>query len=219
VIVPEYFSGKESYEDWIDQFKSIAEINQWNKEQKLIWPKICLTGRAPMAYKNFLLLYVYPLRMWQRPYKRNLIQRTIEILYIAEFQTIHKNKLARIWEVLRVLVDKVYPFLDDNTQQQLTLEKCLSQLDNEQMAFCVKQGKPKIIEAAASATLECESYLPMVRPPVGAVATVQVHPKDKNSDFMDMMNHVDKLEENTLKWSNSRREILVQRPVNQIAQG
>ena len=46
VIVPEYFSGEESYEDWLDQFESIAEINHWNSEQKLMWLKVCLTGRA-----------------------------------------------------------------------------------------------------------------------------------------------------------------------------
>lgn len=48
----------------------------------------------------------------------------------------------------------------------------LSHLDNEQVSFSVKQGKPKTIEAAISATQECESYL--VRPTVncGAVAPV-----------------------------------------------
>ena len=53
VIVPECFSGEECYEDWIDQFESIAEINHWNDEQKLMWLKVRLTGRALMAYKKF----------------------------------------------------------------------------------------------------------------------------------------------------------------------
>jgi len=35
VIIPEYFFGKGSYEDWINQFESIVEIDQWNEEQKL----------------------------------------------------------------------------------------------------------------------------------------------------------------------------------------
>ena len=37
VIVPDCFSGEESYEDWMDQFESIAEINCWDEEQKLKW--------------------------------------------------------------------------------------------------------------------------------------------------------------------------------------
>ena len=36
MIVPECFSGEECYEDWIDQFENIAEINHWNDGQKLI---------------------------------------------------------------------------------------------------------------------------------------------------------------------------------------
>ena len=35
VIIPEPFSGEDSWEDWIDQFDSIAEINHWKDEQKL----------------------------------------------------------------------------------------------------------------------------------------------------------------------------------------
>ena len=40
MITPEHFSGEQSWEDWIDQFKSIALINGWNDEQKLIWLKV-----------------------------------------------------------------------------------------------------------------------------------------------------------------------------------
>ena len=53
VVVSECFSGEECYEDWKDQFESIAEINHWNDRQKLMWLKVHLTGRALMAYKNF----------------------------------------------------------------------------------------------------------------------------------------------------------------------
>ena len=53
VIVLNCFSGEGSYEDWIDQFESMAEINHWNDEQKLMWLKVRLTGRALMAFKKF----------------------------------------------------------------------------------------------------------------------------------------------------------------------
>ena len=44
VIVPDCFSGEESYEDWMDQFEGIAEINCWDEEQKLKWLKVRLKG-------------------------------------------------------------------------------------------------------------------------------------------------------------------------------
>ena len=53
VIVPKYFSGEECFEDWIDQFENIAEINHWDDGQKLMWLKVCLTRTALMAYKKF----------------------------------------------------------------------------------------------------------------------------------------------------------------------
>ena len=53
VIIPEPFSGEDSWEDWIDQFDSIAEINHWKDEQKLMWLKVRLAGRALMAFKKF----------------------------------------------------------------------------------------------------------------------------------------------------------------------
>ena len=52
VIVPEVYSGEQPWEDWIDQFESIAAINGWNEEKKLVWLKIRLTGRALLAFSD-----------------------------------------------------------------------------------------------------------------------------------------------------------------------
>ena len=100
---------------------------------------------------------------------------------MVEFQTRCKGK-TESWpdfrEDLRGLVDKVYPTLDDEARQQLELQRYLSQLDNEQVEFHGKQRKPRTIEAAVGATLECKSYL--VRPTLSGavVAPVQMESKD-----------------------------------------
>ena len=77
-------------------------------------------------------------------------------LYLAEFQ-VRCKKRTETWadygEDLRILVDKAYPTLDDDARQQLALQRYLSQLQDEQVAFGVKQRKPKTIEAAVAATL------------------------------------------------------------------
>lgn len=54
VIIPEPFSGEESWEDWIDQFDSSAEINHWKDEQKLMWLKIRLVFSVTRPYKKDL---------------------------------------------------------------------------------------------------------------------------------------------------------------------
>ena len=53
VITTKPFSGKQPWEDWIDQFETIATINGWNNEQKLIWLKVQLTGRALWHSRSF----------------------------------------------------------------------------------------------------------------------------------------------------------------------
>ena len=53
VIIPEVYSGEQPWEDWINHFESIAAINGWNEEKKLVWLKVRLTGRALLAFRKF----------------------------------------------------------------------------------------------------------------------------------------------------------------------
>ena len=113
-------------------------------------------------------------------------------------------------EDLRAYVDKAYPTLDDEARQQLALQRYLSQLDNEQVAFSVKQRKPTTIEAAVGATLECESYL--VKPTHQSRAVVaSVQAESKDSALMEMMTQLmtrmDRLEENSKSAHLKKREL------------
>ena len=135
-------------------------------------------------------------------------------LYLAEFQRRRKVK-TESWpefgEDLLTLVDKAYPLLDDEAQQQLALQRYLSQLDNEQASFSVKQVKPK---TAVSGILECESYL--VKPPMscGANTPAQMESKD-NRTMMDMMtqlmSRMDKIEK-TFQQASARKGSAGRRP-------
>ena len=53
VITTKPFLGEQPWEDWIDQFETIAMIIGWNDEQKLICLKVQLMGRGLLAYKKF----------------------------------------------------------------------------------------------------------------------------------------------------------------------
>ena len=109
VIVPEYFSSEGSYEDWIDQFESIAEINHWNDEQKLMWLKVHLTGRVLMAYKKFPTTARGSYKNAIKAMQERFEPESRRDLYLAEFQTRRKGK-TETWpefgEDFRVLVDK-----------------------------------------------------------------------------------------------------------------
>ena len=92
VIVLECFSDKECYEDWIDQFESIADINHWNERQKLMWLKIRLTRRALMAYKKFPTKTRGSYKNTVRALQERFEPESRRDLYLAEFQTRCKGK-------------------------------------------------------------------------------------------------------------------------------
>ena len=115
---------------------------------------------------------------------------------IAEFQ-VRCKKRTEMWadygEDLMILMDKAYPTLDGDARQQLVLQRYLSQLQDKQVAFGIKQRKPKKtqdVEAAVAVTLQLESYLVSHSTP-GAVAPVQV-PVDcaGQKSLMDMMSQL-----------------------------
>ena len=60
--------------------------------------------------------------------------------------------------ILQLLADKAFPELQEAARSQLAINSYLQQLDHLQVAFGVKQKRPKTIDEAVSATLEMESY-------------------------------------------------------------
>ena len=81
--------------------------------------------------------------------------------YQAQFQTRKKKEegWADFADSLRTLVDKAYPDLEDNAKEQLALNHFVSQIENCQVAFSVRQKRPKTVDEAVSATLEMEAYI------------------------------------------------------------
>lgn len=69
-------------------------------------------------------------------------------------------------EDLRFITDKAYPELQDEARELLALNQYLSLLDHSQVAFGVRQRNPGTLDAAVSATLELETYLPPKQPAV-----------------------------------------------------
>ena len=52
VLTPKAFSGEGSWDDWLDHFESVTEVNKWDKAAKLLWLRVRMTGRAQTAYKQ-----------------------------------------------------------------------------------------------------------------------------------------------------------------------
>ena len=79
--------------------------------------------------------------------------------------------MGSIAEDLKLLTEKAFPELQPEVREQLALSHYFGQIDSTQIAFSVKQRKPKSVDEAVSATLEMESYL---HPRVYRVANIGV---------------------------------------------
>ena len=52
VVLPESFSREGSRENWLDHFNNASTVSSWSAEQKLLWLKVWMIGRAQMALKK-----------------------------------------------------------------------------------------------------------------------------------------------------------------------
>ena len=81
---------------------------------------------------------------------------------MAELQT-RMKKWNEDWAVygedLKQLADKAYPDLEDAARERFAMNQYLTQLTNPQVAFSVRQAKPKTVDEAVHLTLEMESII------------------------------------------------------------
>ena len=68
-------------------------------------------------------------------------------------------------------MEKAFSQLQAEAREQMALTHYLSQIDNAQLAFSVKQHKPANLDTAVTTTLEMESYLPQKGMPLRVAST------------------------------------------------
>lgn len=163
LVLPEPFDGTGTWLEWVAHFENVAIVNNWvNADDKLKWLRVRLTGKAQTAFmrfpeatrNNFGEAIVALNRRFNPDSKREL--------YVAELQSRKKRKdedWASFGDALKVLADKAYPDLEENARERLALNQFLAELGNPQIAFGVKQKRPKTAEDAVVSTIELESYL------------------------------------------------------------
>ena len=52
LVLPEPFSGESSWDAWIGHFEDMAAVNGWEEQEKLLWQRVRLTGRARTAFQR-----------------------------------------------------------------------------------------------------------------------------------------------------------------------
>ena len=49
VLTPDSCTREGSWDNWLDHFQTVAEVNKYNNAAKLLWLQLCMTGRAQTA--------------------------------------------------------------------------------------------------------------------------------------------------------------------------
>ena len=206
LLTPEPFSGTRSFSDWLDHFESVAAINDWDDNAKLLWMRVWLIGRAQTAYGRLPESKKGNYPTLKKSRKERFEPDSRRELYLSEFST-RTRKAGEDWaeyaDDLRLLADRTSPELEEKAREQLALNQYLSSLDNPQVVFNVKQKRPTDLAGAVGLTLETVSYL---RPQPCKLAFVErkedpivAAVQNKQDSMMDilqaMMARLDKLED------------------------
>ena len=162
LVLPEPYNGESDWSGWAEHFESVAAVNGWKEPEKLLWLRVRLVGRAATALKRVPNGARGSYEDCMGALKERFDPSSRRELYLAELLG-RKKRRGEDWaafaEDLNTLVDRAYPELQDDAREQLALTHYLGQLEHPQLAFSVKQRRPKTVDEAVRATLEMESYL------------------------------------------------------------
>ena len=195
VATPETYSGESHFDEWIDHFESVAALNEWTDTQMAQWLAVRLVGRAHTAFKRLPDETRRSYAAAKAALKERFEPASKQALYAAEFHSRQKQP-SEDWpsfgDDLRILADKAFPDLTESAKERFAVDRFLSQLDDPQLAFSVRQKQPKIVDIAVTATLELQSHLrlatrSLLPAPEAAVAGVSKSPQNRMADVLEQL--------------------------------
>lgn len=163
LIMPDTFDGEASHwDDWVSHFESVARVNTWDEQSKLLWLEVRLVGKARKAWNRLPEDSKGNYNLAKAALRKRFEPDSRKDLYAAEFQTRRKRR-DETWgdlaDNLRTLAERAFPELDERAKEKLSVDRFLSLLDRSDVALAVRQKKPKCLDDAVAATLEIESIL------------------------------------------------------------
>eukprot|EP00731_Ephydatia_muelleri_P034942 Em0087g11a len=164
VLLPDPFDGeKTSWPEWETHFKHVAVVNKWESaDEKLKWLRVRLTGKALAAFSRCSEDVRNDYGECMKALAKRFNPDSKREVYVAELHSRNRRKeedWATYADILKGLADKAYPYLEEAARERLALNQFLGELDKPQVAFGVRQGRPKSLDEAVSLTIELESYI------------------------------------------------------------
>lgn len=204
-VIPELYTGEKSWDEWVDHFDSVAQVCGWDEANKLKWLRVRLSGRAGTAFRRLPEATRADFTQATAALRSRFEPDSKKELYRTELLTRRKKQnegWAAFGEDLKILADKAYSDLPDEARERFALNQYLTQLDNPQVAFSVKQTKPTTVDDAVRSTLEMESFLR----PSGPAGVSHVSVEGSNTEMVAAMGI--RTQDNTMKLILERMERL-----------
>ena len=123
------------------------------------WLRVRLTGKAQTALIKLPDASRQNYGEYLKALKERFLPESRKEFYVAELNAWVKRvdeDWATFGDALRV---KAYSDLEEKAREHLALNQFLTQIDNPQVAFGVRQKRPQNIEEAVATTNELELYL------------------------------------------------------------
>ena len=186
VVLLESYSGEGSWTDWQDHFINVATINGWDDDNKLLWLRVKLTGKAQAAYKRLAEATRASYAQIMEALKKRFEPDSKKELYTVQFQ-IRRKKADEGWadfgDALLFLAELAFPEFSGEARDRLALNNYLTQLQEKpQLALAVRQQRPKTVDEAVRVTLEFEYT---VTPPAGTSKHATSHVATTVTDVDD----------------------------------
>ena len=164
VLLPDPFDGeKMSWPEWETHFEHVAAVNKWESaDEKLKWLRVRLTGKAQAAFSRCSEAVRNDYGECMKALAKRFNPDSKREVYVAELHSRNRRKeedWATYADILKGLADKAYPDLEEAARERLALNQFFGELDKPQVAFGVRQGRPKSLDEAVSLTIELESYI------------------------------------------------------------
>lgn len=159
---PATYDGKTSLQDYLVQFEMISDMNGWNNTTKAMELVISLRGTAQTILSDI------------RPELRKDYDHLVKALtdrfepsnqselYRCQIKSRLRNKtetLSELGQEIKRLVRMAYPQATIEVREQLAKDSFIDALNDSDLQWPVRQGRPETVDDAVQLALEYESYL------------------------------------------------------------
>ena len=159
--MPDMYDGKGDWTEYLAHFSAVAELNEWDVEEKKQYLAVCLRGQAcnillsiPEESKTNYHCFVDALTKRLNPGDKT------ELFRIQLRNTFRRDQesLPQLAQLIRNLAGKAYPEAKGSLLEILCKDHFLDALDDPDMRFKVFQSKPASLDEAVGLAVEMEVF-------------------------------------------------------------